>query len=200
MFVRQQKRLFTGLLLGGVTVYSAFVLVRPERGFVRFVATSLPQAAIGDFDGDGRPDLALIDNPLGMPSGISVGLSGSLDAVRLQTVVSAVIGGDVDHDGDLDLLAITAGGDLLVWTNDGHGRFTKRPPQQTRGIAGEPAIAFANGHAAAAVTGSSFGVTPPAGADSLVLVAQARAPADPPCTARHLLLLHSLRSPPTVLS
>jgi hypothetical protein len=48
------------------------------------------------------------------------------DAGRpLITVVAA----DIDADGDIDVVASDGSLDLLVWVNDGTGRFTRKHPQ-----------------------------------------------------------------------
>lgn len=82
----------------------------------------------GDFDGDGRPDVALAGYGgafvyLNGPSGKwkKIVLGGSSTIYDLET-------GDLDLDGDLDLLAavITRSADaaVIIWTNDGDGTFT----------------------------------------------------------------------------
>src|SRR5207245_2837223 len=98
-----------------------------------------PQRAQGDFDGDGRVDTALIQDRADARR-ISIRLSGSSSPVDLDATVTGVVQGDVDHDGDLALIAATPSGDLLIWINDGHGRFTRQPESDTRGLSSEPAI------------------------------------------------------------
>src|SRR5262249_26371937 len=48
---------------------------------------------------------------------------------------------DFDHDGDTDLVGSSATGQLIVWLNDGHGRFSLLAPHATepRRINGEQA-------------------------------------------------------------
>jgi len=201
MFSRQRNRiLVAGLLIGASACWSAFVLTRPFRGFVPFVASPLPQLAIGDFDGDGRPDLARIDDHRDSPRDISVGLSESSDAVHLPTAVVALIDGDVDQDGDLDLLAATASGEVLVWVNDGHGRFTQRQPAQQHGIAGDPVVTSGDASELVTVTSVAPVFAARTAAEAVRRVAQARAPAAPLIGPRYLLLLHGLRAPPVRLS
>jgi hypothetical protein len=48
---------------------------------------------------------------------------------RIVTVVAA----DIDADGDLDVVASDGSLDLLVWTNDGGGHFTRRRPARSSG-------------------------------------------------------------------
>jgi len=56
-----------------------------------------------------------------------------------------LVAGDLDHDGDIDLIATTEGDELVGWFNHGRGRFTTfvinpRPPNPLgpRGPALEP--------------------------------------------------------------
>ena len=120
---------------------STQAIARKERPrFTPFTSATLPQHAIGDFDGDGQLDVANID-PHGLDhSDISITLSGSRDVVRLDASVAALIEGDVDHDGDLDLLATTRSGDILIYVNDGHGQFTRRTQSSAHTLSGQPAL------------------------------------------------------------
>jgi hypothetical protein len=97
------------------------------RGFSTFSPTTLPQRAIGDFDGDGRPDVARIQHTAGHSS-IAVQFARSTVTVQLDSNIIALVEADVDHDGDLDLIGATPTGEILVWINDGIGDFT---PQRT---------------------------------------------------------------------
>ena len=56
--------------------------------------------------------------PVSLANWISKTSSGSLERTVRQVVV------DIDHDGDPDLIAVTNLPRLLVWLNDGQGRFT----------------------------------------------------------------------------
>jgi hypothetical protein len=115
------------------------LLRKPPAPLTPFVPQAPPQRAFGDFDGDGRVDAALLEGVTG-DRRISVKLSGSIAAVRLDATVTGIIEGDIDHDGDLDLVAATSSGDVLVWLNDGHGRFTRQAASPTRGVSGEPVL------------------------------------------------------------
>jgi hypothetical protein len=97
------------------------------------------QRADGDFDGDGRIDTALIENRAGAAR-ISIQLTSSSSAFHLDAAVTAVVQSDVDHDGDLDLVASTSSGELLVWINDGHGHFTRQPAARTSALSGDPVL------------------------------------------------------------
>ena len=120
-----------------------------------------PQRAQGDFDGDGRVDTAQIEQRAGAGR-ISIRLSGSSAPVDLEPSVIGVVQGDVDHDGDLDLVAATSAGDLLVWINDGHGRFTRQPASPTRGVSGEPAAAETASHSLLVVSVRTSALPSPA--------------------------------------
>ena len=95
-------------------------------GFTPFVQQALPQGAPGDFDGDGRPDVALIQDGTAGPR-VAVRLSGSAGAVMLDAEVVGVIAADIDHDGDVDLVTAAPSGQVVNWLNDGRGRFTRQP-------------------------------------------------------------------------
>jgi hypothetical protein len=89
----------------------------------------------GDFDGDGRQDLALgyISSELGSwRTGVDVLLARPGDSwerrpvgvAESQAGIWAVDAGDLDGDGRLDLLAATGQGELWVFLGDGSGGFT----------------------------------------------------------------------------
>ena len=101
-----------------------------------------PGAAWGDYDGDGFPDLFLVNfaAPIGTPP---AELEASGDTDRLyrnrgdgtfeDVTLAAGVGrahygmgaawGDYDADGDLDLI-VTSWGDIVLWENRGDGTFT----------------------------------------------------------------------------
>jgi hypothetical protein len=57
-------------------------------------------------------------------SALPPGFAGTVDrATRDQFV--RLVAGDVDRDGDLDVVASLGSLDLIVWTNDGAGHFTR---------------------------------------------------------------------------
>lgn len=127
------------LVLTFAALEGAVLLRKPSASLTPFVPQAPPQRAIGDFDGDGRPDAALVEGSAD-DRRISVQLSGAAAAVRLDAAVTSVIEGDIDHDGDLDLVAATSSGDVLIWINDGHGRFTRQTASPTRDVSGEPVV------------------------------------------------------------
>lgn len=60
----------------------------------------------------------------GLPTFVTVPLAGGRDAAA--TRVTAVAAGDVDGDGNADLVASTATGDMKVFTGDGAGGFSRQ--------------------------------------------------------------------------
>ena len=173
------------------------LLTRAETGaFAPFVVQSLPQRASGDFDGDGRVDNAQIQDFGGLKH-VSVRLSGSSDDVRLDTAVAVLIDEDVDHDGDLDLVAATAAGDVVIWLNDGHGRFTREVPSQSRSVGNESPSLQTEANMPSAIGIAPPFVPGPERSETAVVVVQIRRPTEPLRFDRHRLLPPGLRAPPT---
>jgi enediyne biosynthesis protein E4 len=90
--------------------------------------------ALGDVDGDGRTDVVLASEE--QPAALyhndgefhftDVTKERGLDFTGLAT--TSVVLADVDGDRDLDLLAGTFGGPVLLFLNDGRGHFTNATP------------------------------------------------------------------------
>src|ERR1700674_5504499 len=119
--LRQSPRLALGfLILAGMCWPAAS---SSPSGFTPFTPQALPQHAQGDFDGDGRQDVALVQDGAD-GSHVSVRLSGSSGALSLEATVVGLIAADIDHDGDLDLVTVAPTGQVIAWLNDGRGRFT----------------------------------------------------------------------------
>jgi hypothetical protein len=137
---RQSLHLALGLLILAGPCWVA-VSGSPAR-FTPFTSHSLPQRAQGDFDGDGRQDLALVqDGADGLH--VSVRLSGSSGALSLEASVVGLIAADIDHDGDLDLVAVAPTGQVIAWLNDGRGRFTAQEASHSNGLSPETVVAGA---------------------------------------------------------
>jgi hypothetical protein len=88
---------------------------------------------IGDFDTDGKPDVAVADHVAHRASGyqyrIDFSVSGeALDGLTFESVHDAVTitAADIDRDRDLDIIAVhpISGETVGVWLNDGTGHFT----------------------------------------------------------------------------
>jgi hypothetical protein len=124
------------LVLAGTPLAS---VTRAPAGFTPFVPRALPQRAPGDFDGDGRQDLAIIqDGAAG--SHISIRLSGSSSTVSLDSSAVTIVVTDIDQDGDLDLVAVAPSGQVIAWLNDGRGRFTKQEASRSSRLSPETIV------------------------------------------------------------
>jgi hypothetical protein len=163
--------------------------------FTPFVPRALPQSAQGDFDGDGRPDLALIQDGDGGRQ-VLVRLSGSLDVASLGTSVVSLVVSDIDHDGDLDLVGITSLNQVVTWLNDGRGRFTPQPIAHSRTLSADPTFANPPPDALLAVAGTVPCVVPRTLYGTAVGVAWSRAPTLPPAFDLRVRPLPRLRAPP----
>lgn len=95
---------------------------------------SSPTLAIADFDGDNKPDGAILVQPdavLGQGNfEIKLHLTGHNNGeIKFQSLESAltVEAFDIDHDGDIDLIIEESISHkrVQVWINDGHGHFEK---------------------------------------------------------------------------
>jgi hypothetical protein len=158
-----------------------------------------PQRALGDFDGDGRADLASIQRHAGRQL-ISVQLSGSQSLIQLDVAVSALIENDIDHDGDLDLVAAKPDGEVLVWLNDGHGRFTRRAASPTRRLGGEATVLPTNSPTADAIAIRTSLLSPPRRRTANVVVTRIRPPNGDVRFCDRRPDLPALRAPPAARS
>lgn len=114
---------------GNAALHEAMVVVRRSGGSRQF---DWQPFDIADFDGDGWVDIVTSDDAWYR------NLRGSLTAIeriampRLpvvgpptqQTTFPAVVAGDLDHDGDVDLIQTSLRGIVVFSYNDGIGRWT----------------------------------------------------------------------------
>jgi hypothetical protein len=165
------------------------------RAFTPYTPPALPQRAQGDFDGDGRPDVAVIQ---GGPNGsqVSIRLSGSSSSVYLSADVGSLIAEDIDGDGDLDLVAGAASGQVMAWLNDGHGRFTLQEPKHSDGISPETIFAETLQGEPAAIGANAPLVMPRTRNGTAVVVVLSRPPTGPLASGLDALSLSSPRAPP----
>jgi len=115
-------------LLGAVSVLSvnmAGASATPPARVEQSTPAPPPAAVSMDLDGDGSSDIAMVD-----VQGLRLRLSrrGQL-ILDARSAISALAANDLDRDGDRDLVALSRRGTLLVWRNDGAGRFSYQPPR-----------------------------------------------------------------------
>ena len=197
MLVRRRTVAGFGLLVAASVLIGVPSTIATAR-FTPYAPTPLPNRAAGDFDGDGRPDVARIQPGDGFTQ-ISVVLSGSMADVRLGGAVAILIGDDVDHDGDLDLVAATASGEVSIWLNDGHGRFTRQAPSRTPELGSEPVVRPSDANPPLAAGLTTPVVVPRARATNAVVVENIRPPTRAIAFDPTTRLPNTLRAPPQPL-
>lgn len=138
---------------GGALQQGDFLYRNPGNGVLERVATGpvvseamySHGAAIGDYDGDGEPDI-YVGHAWGQASSLFRNLgNGQFDKVVLAPIAGATSPGDVtmaawadyDNDGDLDLFL--AGPENRLFRNDGQAGFTAITTQPVSGPGGESA-------------------------------------------------------------
>ena len=96
--------------------------------------TAVPAYALiaADFNGDGVLDAVVLPRP--PETNIVIHVSGSTPQIlKLSGHVISIVAADVDHDGDLDLSALSDRRVLHVWLNKaGHGRFAALKKHRAR--------------------------------------------------------------------
>jgi hypothetical protein len=89
---------------------------------------------VADLNGDGRADRIRILDTAGQRALIVHFAGGPRILLRTPWRVRRLVAGDVDRDGDVDLLGTTEGAELVAWINHGRGRFAlaeRRAPPVT---------------------------------------------------------------------
>jgi hypothetical protein len=191
--LRQSPRLALGLLILARICWPA--ASSSPQGFTPFTPSALPQHAQGDFDGDGRQDLALVQDGVD-GSHVSVRLSGSSSALSLDASVVGLIAADIDHDGDLDLVTVAPTGQVIAWLNDGRGRFTVQEASRSNSLSPETLVADALQDEPAALGATVPLVEPRTGNGTAVEVALIRPPTVPLAFELGFLSFLRLRAPP----
>ena len=196
-----RHRPFLRLTLGALIVAGMgwSVFGPAPAAFTPYIPQVLPQNAHGDFDGDGRPDVALIEDG-GDGANISIALSGSSAVIYLAGEVDSLVAGDIDGDGDLDLVAVARTGTLVAWLNDGHGVFTRQRPSPPNNLSADAVTAGTSDDEPVAVVAAAPLVAPSnrrATADPVTLI-----PSELPSSACDAVSasLPSLRGPPPSVS
>ena len=148
--------------------------------------------------GTGRltPVVVLRDLAQALPAGMHA--PGS-DWVRVASLVTA----DLDADGDLDVIATDGSSALVVWTNDGNGRLTRKAPRRASDLVPEPPPPSLTPHQQAtpvSVQNGAPSLQAGAGAASHLLAAQPLMYATPSIGGGGSLGVRSPRAPPSPLS
>jgi hypothetical protein len=111
--------------------------------------------------------------------------------------VAGVVAGDVDHDGDVDLVAATPSGDLKVYLNDGRGRFTSQEPARRHTLVGESVTGYVDSSAALVLWSSAPSIRSIDRDGALVASTRIGPPTAPVPFKSTFFVLASLRAPPS---
>ena len=187
------SRLLLGIVILTGTCWAS--VGRAPRAFTPYTPRALPQRAQGDFDGDGRPDVALIETGAGS-SHVSIRLSGSSDVVNLSATVGSLIAVDIDGDGDLDLVAAAPSGQVMAWLNDGYGHFTLKKAGRSPGVSLETIFADVLQGEPVAIGAATPSVAPHARGRMAVVATLSRPPPLPLVSGLDVLSRSAPRAPP----
>jgi hypothetical protein len=75
---------------------------------------------------------------------LPAGFTATVDRATSDQFVR-VVAGDVDRDGDIDVVASLGSLDLIVWQNDGAGHFTRLPSSSHTALQTQPSAPSADG-------------------------------------------------------
>ncbi|HEX2454236.1 MAG TPA: VCBS repeat-containing protein [Vicinamibacterales bacterium] len=114
---------------------------------------SSPAAAddrlFADLNGDGRTDqVAIVSSPDRQAIRLTFS-GGTVTWLRTPRHVQRLVAGDLNRDGQVDLVATTENLEIVAWLNRGHGRFTQ-PRLPARSHRAPPGPIVSGGHPAAA--------------------------------------------------
>ena len=169
---------------------------RQPGAFTPFVPQALERSAVSDFDADGRPDLARIQDVEG-GSQVRLTLVGSSTTVTLVTNAVSVVASDIDHDGDTDLVMVTPSRQIAIWLNDGYGQSTEPQPRSSRSLSSAATILSASQELLAALGPTApIGVGPDPRQETAVIGTSIRHPTRSLVLALSAFVLPSFRAPP----
>jgi len=131
---RRPDLLVTGFAQYGgnnaLTLFEGLGGDRFGRGVVIYQAQFLHAAIVADFNHDGKQDIAALNAPLSNQPGTLTVLLGNGDGtfqapVNATTLTGpeALIAGDFNHDGKLDVALIAGGQQLQIFLGNGDGSF-----------------------------------------------------------------------------
>ncbi len=109
---------------------------------VFYSAANATDVITGDFNGDGKVDLAFINDSPPVSVFVMLGNGDGTFQSAIQTTVSegvaAIKAADVNHDGTLDLVAITGARTITVLLGNGDGTFTQQAMTYHSGTSPDP--------------------------------------------------------------